>query len=259
MDTPLISVIIPAYNCAHMIGTAIDSALAQQVSLEIIVVNDCSPDDLDTVMAGYQEHPAVRYIKNEQNMGASKSRNRGVELARGEYVAFLDGDDNWIPGKLEAQLTAIRSTGAVLCCTARELLTPEGVPTGRILPVKSTITYRDLLKHNSIACSSVLLRTDVAREFPMHHEDSHEDYIMWLEILQKYGTACGINLPYLQYRLSNTGKSGSKLKSARMTFRVYRYMGFSLGKSLLCFCSYAFHGVKKYTLSRFSKWNDGDR
>lgn len=82
---------------------------------------------------------------------------------------------------------------------------------------------------------------------------------MWLEILQKYGTACGINRPFLQYRLSNTGKSGSKLKSARMTFRVYRYMGFRLDRSLLYFCSYAFHGVKKYTLSWFSKWNTHNR
>ena len=80
----------------------------------------------------------------------------------------------------------------------------------------------------------------------MEHEDSHEDYIMWLKILQKYKTACGINEPLLNYRLSNTGKSGSKLKSAKMTFKVYRYMGFGIIKSLICFCSYAVHGVLKY-------------
>lgn len=80
----------------------------------------------------------------------------------------------------------------------------------------------------------------------MHHEDSHEDYIMWLEILRKYEFACGVNEPLLVYSLSNTGKSGSKLKSAAMTFKVYRYMGFSISKSCLCFCSYAFQGVKKY-------------
>lgn len=252
MDTPLISVIIPAYNCARMIGDAIDSALMQEVPLEVIVVNDCSPDDLDAVMEAYRDQPAVRYVKNEQNMGASQSRNKGVLLAQGKYVAFLDGDDRWTAHKLEKQLAAIESSGAVLCCTARELLTPEGERTGRVLPVKEMISYRELLKHNSITCSSVLLRTEVAREFPMHHEDSHEDYIMWLEILQKYGTACGVNEPLVQYRLSNTGKSGSKFKSARMTFKVYRYMGFGMGKSIACFCSYAFHGVKKYTLSRFT-------
>ena len=128
-------------------------------------------------------------------------------------------------------------------------MSPEGELTGKMLPVKQTITYRELLKHNCISCSSVVIRTDVAREFPMHHDDSHEDYIMWLEVLRKYGTARGITAPLLKYRLSNTGKSGNKLKSAKMTFMVYRYMGFSVAKSLMCFCSYAFHGVKKYVFS----------
>ncbi len=252
METPLISVIMPAYNCARMIGTAIDSALAQDVPLEIIVINDCSPDDLDTAMEVYRDQPAVRYVKNEQNLGASGSRNKGVLLAQGEYVAFLDSDDYWVEGKLKKQLAALEQSNTVLCCTARELLTPEGERTNRVLPVKETITYRELLKHNSITCSSVLLRTEVAKEFPMHHEDSHEDYIMWLEILQKYGSACGVNEPLVRYRLSNTGKSGSKLHSARMTFKVYRYMGFGMGKSIGCFCSYAFHGVKKYALSHLT-------
>ena len=85
-----------------------------------------------------------------------------------------------------------------------------------------------------------------ALEFPMEHEDSHEDYIAWLRLLKKYGCACGVNEPLLKYRLSGKGKSGSKLKSAGMTFRVYRYMGFGWGQSLLCFVSYALHGVWKY-------------
>lgn len=80
----------------------------------------------------------------------------------------------------------------------------------------------------------------------MEHEDSHEDYIAWLRLLKKYGCACGVNEPLLKYRLSGKGKSGSKLKSAGMTFRVYRYMGFGWGQSLLCFVSYALHGVWKY-------------
>lgn len=253
MNKPLVSVIIPGYNCSGSIRSAIDSALQQRIPLEVIVINDCSPDDLDQAMAGYEKNSAVIYVKNERNMGASQSRNRGVAMARGEYVAFLDSDDRWAEGKLEKQLRAITETGAVLCCTARELLTPEGEPTGRIIPVRERICYRDLLKQNSINCSSVLLRSDVAREFPMHHEDSHEDYIMWLEILRKYGFAVGINEPLLLYRLSNTGKSGSKLHSAKMTFRVYRYMGFGYMKSLGCFCSYALHGVSKYLLSYLRK------
>jgi teichuronic acid biosynthesis glycosyltransferase TuaG len=90
------------------------------------------------------------------------------------------------------------------------------------------------------------MRTDVAREFPMENEASHEDYITWLKVLKKYGFAYGVNDPLLCYRLSTTGKSGNKLQSAKMTFMVYRHMGFGWIKSILCFCSYALHGVWKY-------------
>lgn len=253
MEKLQVSVVMPAYNCAKTIAQAIDSVLIQEVPLELIVVNDCSPENLDGVMAQYEGDSRVVYVKNESNLGAAASRNKAVTLAKGQYVAFLDSDDYWLPGKLEKQLQAIKDSGAVLCCTARELMTPEGELTGRIIPVSQKITYRDLLLQNSIGCSSVLMLADVAKAYPMHHEDSHEDYIMWLEVLKKHGFACGINEPLLKYRLSTTGKSGNKLKAAKMTFKVYRYMGFGMAKSCLCFISYALHGVMKYALSYLRK------
>lgn len=243
---PLVSVVIPAYNCSRTLARAIDSALAQEVSMEILVLDNGSREDLTGVMARYQGNPVVHYRRNEKNLGASGSRNMGVKLARGRYVAFLDSDDWWEKDKLKKQLARLEETGCVLCATARELVTPEGEQTGRIIPVSEEITYRQMLTGNSINCSSVLLKTEVAREFPMCHEDSHEDYIMWLRILQKYGKACAVNEPLLKYRLSSSGKSGNKLKSAGMTFKVYRYMGFGMVKSCWCFLRYAYHGTVKY-------------
>lgn len=245
-QAPLISVVIPAYNCSRTLGQAIDSALAQDVSMEILVLDNGGTEDLAPVMARYQDNPVVYYNRNEKNLGASGSRNLGVKLARGKYVAFLDSDDWWEKDKLKKQLARLEQTGDVLCATARGLVTPEGRQTGRIIPVPEEITYRQMLAGNSINCSSVLLRTEVAREFPMCHEDSHEDYIMWLRILQKYGKACAVNEPLLKYRLSSSGKSGNKLNSAKMTFKVYRYMGFGTVKSCWCFLRYAYHGVVKY-------------
>lgn len=242
----LVSVIMPAWNCAGTIGKAIDSVLAQDIPLELIVVNDTSPDDLDDVMQKYQTDARIRYVKNEHNLGASGSRNRGVALAKGSYVAFLDADDWWEKGKLKEQLHCLEETGYVLCSTGRELMRADGNSTGRTIPVKEKITYRELLKHNSINCSSVMLRTDVAREFPMEHDDSHEDYITWLKVLRKYGYAAGVNKPYLKYRLSEGGKSRNKLKSAAMTYNVYRYAGYGRIKSCIFFCSYAVHGIWKY-------------
>ncbi len=242
----LVSVIIPAYNCAPYIAQSIDSALMQKVPMEIIVINDCSTDDTEAEILKYASNPTVRYIKNETNLGASGSRNLGVQMAKGKYVAFLDSDDWWEPEKLKKQLHLMKETKSVLCGTARLLVNPDGTSMDKIIPVPEEITYRTLLKHNCINCSSVLLFRKVALEFPMEHEDSHEDYIMWLRILQKYKKACGINEPLLNYRLSASGKSGSKLNSAKMTFKAYRYMGFGLVKSCICFCSYAIHGVLKY-------------
>lgn len=242
----LVSVIIPAYNCEAYLAQALDSALAQQVPLEIIVINDCSGDGTEAVIKRYRNCPQVRYVKNEKNLGAAGSRNRGVRLARGKYVAFLDADDWWEKDKLKKQLALAGEKKAVLYCTGRALMNPDGSFRGKTIPVSEKITYRKLLAHNCINCSSVLLLRSVALEFPMEHEDSHEDYITWLKILRKYGAAYGVNEPLLKYRLSNGGKSGSKWKSARMTFKVYRYMGFGPVWSAVCFASYALNGIWKY-------------
>ena len=250
MTEPIVSVIMPAYHCEATIEKAIDSVLRQKEELELIVINDCSGDGLDRIMESYAENPVILYVRNEKNMGAAQSRNRGVALARGKYVAFLDADDWWEEDKLVKQITRLEETQTVLCCTARELVTPDGRQTGRVIPVKDIITYRQLLHHNSINCSSVLIRSEVLRQYPMEHEDSHEDYILWLRILGKYQKACGLNEPLLKYRLSSSGKSGNKLKSARMTYRAYRYSGFGKIRSGWYFCCYAVHGVWKYLRAR---------
>lgn len=243
---PLVSVIMPAYRCSDTISRALDSALAQDVAKEILVIDDCSPDELGRVMREYRDRTEVVYVCNEKNMGAAATRNRGVQMARGRYVAFLDADDWWETGKLRRQIDRMEREHAVLCSTGRELVTPDGRLTGRVIGVRPEITYRSLLRHNCINCSSVVLRTEVAREFPMDHEDSHEDYIMWLRILKRYGRAVAIDEPLLKYRLSSSGKSGSKLQSAAMTYQVYRYTGFGRIAAIWRFLVYAVNGVVKY-------------
>ena len=166
-ETPIVSVIMPAYRCADTVGQAIDSVLRQDVPLELIVVNDCSPDDLDAVLKPYADDPRFHYVQNECNSGAAASRNRGVSLARGKYAAFLDADDWWDDDKLKKQLEVLKKTGAVLCCTGRELLTPDGKETGRVIGVKEKITYRMMLHQNWITCSSAVMKTETAREFPI--------------------------------------------------------------------------------------------
>lgn len=246
----LISVIIPAYNAEKYIANAVYSALEQediaQGELEVIVINDCSPDDIDTAMKPFMDDPAVRYMKNDHNLGVAGTRNRGIREARGRYVAFLDADDWWEPDKLSAQLRLLEETKAPLCCSARMLHLADGTPTGRIIGVPERITYEELLHTNTIPCGSVVMPTQIAREFYMSHAELHEDYILWLQVLKKYKTAAGINEPYLHCRLSAGGKSRNKLKSAKMQYGVYRYMGFGRMKSIRYLFSYALGGVRKY-------------
>lgn len=242
----LVSVIMPVYNGAKYIAQAVQSVYSQNVPLELIVIDDGSTDETKEALSPWETHPDFIYVKNEYNLGAAGSRNRGVSMARGKYIAFLDADDWWEDGKLSAQLEALDKTGDVLCSTGRDLMNPDGTSTGKYIPVKSRLDYRHLLKHNSINCSSVLILREVALEFPMEHDDSHEDYITWLNVVRKYGHATGIDKPYLKYRLSEGGKSRNKMKSAAMTYQVYRYVGYGPLKSACFFLSYAFHGIWKY-------------
>lgn len=245
-DKEMISVIIPAYNCGKTLKAAVDSALAQDVNKEVIIVDDCSQEDLEPVLCGYRKNPLVKTVRNTTNLGVAESRNRGVRMASGEYIAFLDADDMWRKGKLSAQLKIMKACGAVICSTARELMKEDGALTGRIIHVPELITYKMLLKGNNINCSSVLIKKSVCQEFPMESDDTHEDYIAWLKILQKYEYAVAIDEPFLLYRMVKESKSGSKIKSAKMTYKVYRRMGFGTIKSVYYFVGYAFNGVSKY-------------
>lgn len=242
----MVSVIIPVHNGADTIAKAIDSVLIQEVPLEIIIIDDGSTDHLAEALSPYLDRSAFTVLHNEHNVGVAESRNRGVRKASGEYVAFLDCDDWWEPGKLKAQLALLQKTGYVLCATGRRLILPDGTPTKRVIGVKERLTYRDLLFQNQISCSSVVLKRSAAATFPMVHDDCHEDYIMWLQLLKHYRYACAVNRPFLNYRQSTTGKSGNKFQSAYMTFKVYRYMGFSVPKSCICFLGYMINGIKKY-------------
>lgn len=246
MENPLVSVIMPVRNGEKYIIQAVESVYIQDVQLELIVVDDASKDKTSEVLQIFKDLKNFRYLHNKEQLGVAESRNIGVSLAVGRYIAFLDSDDIWAPGKLRIQLDCLNETGYVMCSTGRELIKADGSSTGKYIGVKRCITYRELLKHNSINCSSVLILKETALEFPMCCEESHEDFISWLMILQKYGCCAGINKPYLKYRLSPKGKSRNKWSSAKKTYLVYRYMGYGIVKRRLLFLSYAIHGVVKY-------------
>jgi len=116
VDKPLVSVVIPTYNRAHLLSRAIHSALAQDFpELEVIVVDDGSTDETTQLVTQFE---AVRAIRFEHNRGGAATRNAGIEAARGEFVAFLDSDDEWLPIKTRRQVDVMRGSpaiGAVYC------------------------------------------------------------------------------------------------------------------------------------------------
>ena len=243
-----VSVIMPAYNCEQYIDRAIESVLAQDVSLELIIINDCSKDNVDHVVAKYTDDSRVRYIHNKENLGVARTRNKGVYMAKGRYIAFLDSDDWWEKDKLKKQLQIMDEYGCVMCSTARELYDSEGNKTDRIIEVPTVITYDKMLYGNLINCSSVLIEKDVMSKYDMKYDDAHEDYVTWLNILKKYGDCIAINEPLLKYRLSPKGKSRNKIKSALMHYKSLRYAGFGVVKSMYYFVAYGINGVIKHYL-----------
>ncbi len=245
----LIAVIIPVHNGAGTIKEAIDSCIRQTVPSQIYLIDDASTDDLSSVISRYKDLPFFHFIVNETNLGVAGSRMKGVRAASGSrYIAFLDADDWWDETKLEKQLKLMESKNAVLSSCGRELMDPEGKSTGRMIGVPDIIDRKLILRTNPLNCSGVMVLRDVLLEYPMEHDDAHEDYISWIKIISKYDHAVGLNEPLLKYRLSPGGKSRNKLRSAAMHYRSYRYVGFGRIKSAVYMIFYAFNGVKKYYL-----------
>ncbi len=252
----MISVIMPALNAAKYIEKAMASVAVQTVDvpIELIVVDNGSEDDTPLKIRALQEEWQRQYgdfrfivLLHNPTKGVSGSRNMGMEAAKGKYIAFLDADDWWEDTKLSKQLAVMeKDPDCRICATGRELVAADGQSLGRTIPVKEYITLADMERQNHINCSSVLVNREEALKFPMEHDDSHEDYIMWLRIVKNCGYARAVNEPLLKCRQSEDGKSRNKWKSAIMTWKVYRYIGYSVPKSMYCFVNYMFAGIRKY-------------
>ena len=121
MNKPLVSVIMPVYNGEKYIKQAVESVYQQGVPLELLVIDDGSTDHTQEVLSVYEGREDFRYLKNEKNMGAAGSRNRGVKEAKGEYIAYLDADD-WVEADMLESLyrLAEEDHADVACCLLRE-------------------------------------------------------------------------------------------------------------------------------------------
>ncbi|MBQ0037977.1 MAG: glycosyltransferase family 2 protein [Clostridiales bacterium] len=245
---PTVSVIMPAYNAARYIETAITSVLRQTYTdWELIVVDDCATDGTaDIIHRLAAQDTRIVFLRNAVNRGVSYTRNYAISQARGQWIAFLDSDDLWREDKLEKQLALTQKhPDGVLFFTASGFITFDDQPLRYVMPAPEQVTYRDLLRRNLLSCSSVLVKREVMAQVKMARDDMHEDYSAWLTILRQYPCAYGVNEPLLIYRFSPGSKSANRLKSAKMLYRSYRYVGYHVLSAAYMTCRYTVHSVSK--------------
>lgn len=248
-EIPLISIVMPAYNAQKTITDSVNSVLAQTYqNWELIIIDDCSSDDVYMIIQEFSKtDDRIIPMQNEKNMGVSETRNRGIFQAKGEWIAFLDSDDCWHPEKLEKQVQVIQQRSDVsLIFTGSSFLDSKGRKSKYLLKVPKTISYRELLKQNIISCSSVLIKKELMKNYPMKMDEMHEDYAVWLQILRDGYHVYGIDEPLLQYRLSEKSKSSDKREAAMMTYKVYQYIGLNRMQALYYFFFYTWRNLKKY-------------
>jgi glycosyltransferase involved in cell wall biosynthesis len=158
-----VSVVIPAHNSSATLARAIDSVLAQTVlPLETLIVDDCSKDDTIAVADRYADR-GVKVVPLTERAGASGARNAGIRAARGELIAFLDSDDEWLPAKLEKQLRVLDADDrlSIVSC-ASTIISPDGKDMGDTFggekPTVGPDAWKALLVSNFIATPTVIAR-----------------------------------------------------------------------------------------------------
>ena len=251
MEKSLISVVMPAYNCLNTLRQSVESVMGQSdPNWELLLLDDCSQDgtgELIRELASLDSR--IRAVTNDKNRGVGYTRNRGVSLARGEWIAFLDSDDLWTSDKLEKQRSLAEGhPEADLFFTGSGFMDRDGRRLNYVLHVPEKIDRRRLLKQNLISCSSVLLRRDAALSQPFPQQRRiHEDFAVWLRLLEGGKLAWAVDEPLLIYRLSPQSKSGNKLAAARMNWNTYRTVGLTIPASMYYMGWYTVKGLLKYS------------
>ena len=223
----MISIVVPVYNAAAFIRQTMEMVQAQTYTdWELILVDDCSKDPSCEVIESYlKEKPdeRIRLIKKEKNEGAALSRNRGIQEAKGRYIAFLDADDVWLAHKLQTQMEFMKKENAGFVFSAYEFGDEEAVGTGRIVHVPESLTYKKALSRTVIFTTTVLLDTKkISKDLIYMPNVPSEDSATWWQILRAGHVARGIDEVLAIYRRPGKSLSSNKLKAIQRIWYLYR-------------------------------------
>lgn len=202
----LVSIVMPSYHTGSYIADSIHSVLAQTYdNWELLIVDDCSPDDTDEIVRPFLEDPRIRYFKNDQNSGAAVSRNRALREAKGRWIAFLDSDDLWEPEKLEKQIAFMKKNGYHFSYTNYIEIDAEGNPNGVHVTGPKKITKTGFYNFCWPGCLTVMYDAEAVGLIQIADIKKNNDYAMWLKVCRKADCYL-LNEDLAKYR---RGRSGS--------------------------------------------------
>lgn len=184
----LVSIIMPSWNTGRFIAETIESVLAQTyTNWELIIVDDCSTDNTDEVVKMYQDD-RIRYFKNEVNCGAALTRNRAMREAKGEWIAFLDSDDLWLPEKLEHQINFMQHNGYSLSFTEYEKIDEESRKLGIYVSGPTKINRRKMYNYDYIGQLTMMYSAKEFGLIQIKDIKKNNDYAIRLQLYKKDGT-----------------------------------------------------------------------
>lgn len=182
----LVSIIMPSYNTAQYIADSIRSVQAQTYkNWELLIVDDCSSDNSDDVVAPFLSDARIRYLKNEVNSGAAVSRNYALREAKGRWIAFLDSDDLWQPEKLERQILFMEKENCHFSYTYYQEIDEASQPLGVTVQGPRHITKAGMLRFCWPGCLTVMYDAQVVGLLQIPDIRKNNDYAMWLYVIDK--------------------------------------------------------------------------
>ena len=224
MKEGLVSIVTPLYNSEKYIEETILSVLAQTyTNWEMLIIDDCSTDNGPNIVKKYiEQDERVKYLKLEKNSGASVSRNKAIELAEGEYVAFLDSDDLWKNKKLEKQIKFMKENNYAISFTEYEEINENGKKLNILIKSpQKPVTYRSYLLTNPIGCLTGMYSVKKLGKVYMPLLKNREDTGFWLNILKK-DVAYSLKENLADYRVRKGSLSFNKFSLIKFHWNLYR-------------------------------------
>lgn len=220
----LVSIITPTYNCGRFIGETIESVQQQTyTNWEMIIVDDCSTDDTKSVVEKYlQQDKRIKYHCLAENSGAAVARTKAMELATGQYMAFLDSDDLWMPDKLEKQLEFMQKNNYIFTSTSYQHMTEDGKMMPKVLNAVPKTDYNRLLLDCPVGNSTVMYDVSKMGKFQVPNIRKRNDDALWLAMLKREQYIHGLDRILMKYRLRNNSISSNKWSLVKYTWQLYR-------------------------------------